>query len=213
MSDQIMEPIRTHPNVTTLKRTHLPAAIGVLTNAFTDDPLMNTLFAVSTSPFERSLKELMRFSCEVRLLLDWPLLGYWDNTQQLVGVAGLSLPGKPNWPPALKDVYAQLETVIGAESRARLEAYSQQADNNRPGKPHYQLGLIGVDPQHGGNGFGSELMRAFHRMADANPSSTGIWLDTENPRNVPWYQKHGYQILAETPFHNLTIWGMFRPKA
>jgi len=212
LSEQKLEPTRSHPNVIELNRTHLTAAVAVLTRAFAADPLMGTLFAVSVSPYERSLEELFRFSCEVRLLLDWPLLGYLHEGRQIVGVAGVSLPGKPDWPTALQNVYARLGEVIGAKSMARLEAYSRQADTHRPQAPHYQLGFIGVDPQYGAKGYGGEILGVFHRIADADPSSVGAWLDTENPRNIHWYRKHGYQVVAETQFYDLTIWGMFRPK-
>jgi len=205
-----VEHIRLQPNVTRLDRTHLPEAIELLSKSFRKDPMMQYLFELSTATYSHSLHEIFRFSCEVRLLLNWPLLGCWDTKHRLVGVAGLSLPGKTVWPPTLQKVYRDLKACIGVNASTLLEEYARQADTNRPKEPHYQLGMIGVDPQQQGHGYGGILLQVLHKMSEVHPSSTGIWLDTENPGNVPLYRRFGYQIRALTQWGDVQIWGMFR---
>ncbi|MBW1911604.1 MAG: GNAT family N-acetyltransferase [Deltaproteobacteria bacterium] len=192
-----METSKGQSTITHLDRTHLSAAISILADAFNNDPMMNYLFAPSISSYSRSLHEMFRFSCEVRLLLGWPLLGCWNSQNQLVGVAGLSLPGDADWPPSLQQVYRELQTCIGEKSSGLMETYSRLADTNRPKEPHYQLGMIGIDSKQQGHGYGGELIKVLHGMSEDDPFSTGVWLDTENPRNVPWYQKYGYQNLND----------------
>jgi ribosomal protein S18 acetylase RimI-like enzyme len=206
-----MEHIRVQPNITQVDRAYLHEAIDVLSKAFTNDPMMQYLFESSTATYSRSLYEMFRFSCEVRLLLNWPLLGCWDTQHRLVGVAGLSLPGKAVWPPTLQKVYEGLKACIGINASTLMEKYGSQADTNRPNEPHYQLGMIGIDPHQQGHGYGGMLLQVLHKMSEAHPTSTGIWLDTENPRNLPWYQRFGYQIRALTQLGDVQIWGMFRP--
>jgi ribosomal protein S18 acetylase RimI-like enzyme len=189
----------------------LSDAVGVLARAFADDPMVNYMLGVSQVPLEESLNELFLFSCEVRLLLDWPLLGVWGKNDRLVGVAGVTLPGDAQWPKALQDVYENLKVKIGSQAVSRLEAYSQLADTNRPAESHYQLGMIGVDPNYQGKGYGGHLLDTLSAMSESHSESTGVWLDTENPRNVPYYQRFGYKVKAHSTLDGIDIWGMFRP--
>ena len=129
-----MKAVSGNPTISHLDRSHLPDAIRVLADAFAQDPLMRYCFGVSDMDFEKSLHEMFRFACEVRLLLEWPLLGCWKNGK-LVGVAGASLPGSPKWPPALQNVYGELKASIGKTSSDIMEAYARLADTNRPGAP------------------------------------------------------------------------------
>ena len=85
-----MEHERISPEITVLDRVSLNEAIGVLSKAFANDPMMQYIFGPSIAAYSRSLYEMFRFSCEVRLMLNWPLLGCWDARCRLVGVAGLS---------------------------------------------------------------------------------------------------------------------------
>lgn len=197
--------------ITHLGRSQLSDAVGVLARAFTNDPMANYMMGVSRISLEESLHELFLFSCEVRLLLDWPLLGVWVEEEQLAGVAGITLPGDVQWPPSLQEVYANLKARIGKEAVSRLETYSRLADTNRPSTPHYQLGMIGVDPEHQGQGCGGQLLQTVNEMSESHPESTGVWLDTENPRNVPYYQRFGYEIKAHSMLNGIDVWGMFRP--
>jgi ribosomal protein S18 acetylase RimI-like enzyme len=197
--------------VISLSRGDLPAAVEVLCQAFKADPVVVYFFEVSHASHARSVAELYRLSCEVRLLLGWPLLGTLDEDGVLSGVAGLSLPGEHHWPAELAAVYEEFKACVGLESTARLEEYSRLADVHRPPLPHYQLGMIGVHPRAQGKGHASAMIRRLHRMSQADPESIGVWLDTENPRNVPIYQHLGYRIVAQEQLGPVTIWGMFRP--
>jgi GNAT superfamily N-acetyltransferase len=173
--------------------------------------MVNFMLGVSQVSLEESLNELFLFSCEVRLLLDWPLLGVWVENDRLAGVAGITMPGNVQWPKSLQDVYEKLKVKIGLQAVSRLETYSQLADTNRPTEPHFQLGMIGVDPVHQGKGCGGQLLETLNEMSASHSESTGIWLDTENPRNLPYYQRFGYEVHAHSTLDGIDVWGMFRP--
>ena len=72
--------------------------------------------------------------------------------------------------------------------------------------------MIGVAAEAQGSGHGRHLIEKFHEMSDKDAESTGVWLDTENPKNVSWYASFGYQVRAQSQLGDVTIWGMFRPK-
>ncbi len=198
------------PRVVSLARADLPVAIPVLVSAFLDDPLMRYVFADAPYSYEQNLYELFRFSCEVRLLLRWPLLGTFEGTT-LMGVAGITDPDETPWPTSLQTVYHEMQNFIGPTAATRFEQYATRANAHRPTKPHYHLGMIGVQPAAQGHGHGRTLLDAFHALSENHPQSTGTWLDTENPRSVVFYERCGYHIIAQTTFDHLTIWCMFRP--
>ncbi len=198
------------PRVVPLTRADLPVAIPILVSAFMDDPLMRYVFADAPHPYEQNLYELFRFSCEVRLLLAWPLLGSFADSA-LLGVAGITDPDETPWPATLQTVYHNMQRFIGPTAAARFEQYAARADAYRPNKPHYHLGMIGVHPAAQGQGHGRALLDTFHALSENHPRATGTWLDTENPRSVVFYERCGYHIIAQTNFDHLTIWCLFRP--
>jgi GNAT superfamily N-acetyltransferase len=71
--------------------------------------------------------------------------------------------------------------------------------------------MIGVLPGHRGKGIARELLDAVKEMALQHPSSAGICLSTEDASNVPFYQKFGYNIIAEVDVEDLHSWCMFLP--
>ena len=62
-----------------------------------------------------------------------------------------------------------------------------------PEEPHWYLFSIGVDPHHQGEGLGSLLMEHALPMSDAD--GTIAYLESSNPRNVPFYQRHGFEVM------------------
>ncbi len=188
---------------------HVDEAARLLANAFRDDPVMQYFYPFNDQRAKECRVALMRFACQVRLELNGPLLGLMEG-DRLWGVAGLSPPEKKPWPPSLNDHYSDLEKVVGPEAIQRQEAYSDLVDRHRPPESHYFVGVLGVDPEAWGRGFGRRLLDEAHRISNADPISQGVWLDTENPKNVDFYKHLGYQVVAEVPLDQLTIWCLYR---
>ncbi len=82
-------------------------------------------------------------------------------------------------------------------------------EKDHPKEPHYYLELLGVDPPWQGLGFGSRLMQQLTAWADAD--GVGCYLETAKPRNVPFYQRCGFQITKEIDVIGVHIWLMWRP--
>jgi GNAT superfamily N-acetyltransferase len=140
------------------------------------------------------------------------LIGCVDD-EAIYGVACISFPERPGWPPELDRVYEELKIQIGTESARRLEAYGRLSDEHRPDDPHHFLAVLGVDPHYQGRGLGRRLLEGIQRMAAAHPSSIGVALDTENPDNLPFYQRFGYKLTAESMLLDTKIWHFFRPSS
>jgi ribosomal protein S18 acetylase RimI-like enzyme len=63
-----------------------------------------------------------------------------------------------------------------------------------PEEPHWYLPLIGVDPLHQGRGCGSALMR--HALLVCDRDKTLAYLESSNSRNIPLYERHGFESLG-----------------
>ena len=55
--------------------------------------------------------------------------------------------------------------------------------------------LIGVDPARQGRGLGSALMK--HTLALCDAEGALAYLESSNPRNVPLYERHGFEVVGE----------------
>jgi ribosomal protein S18 acetylase RimI-like enzyme len=192
-----------------LGEQHLDESARLLANAFRDDPVMHYFYPFDEQQANQCRLALLRFACQVRLDLEWPLIGIVEGTR-VWGVAGISAPEKKSWPASLERHYKELEEVVGTEALQRQEAYSDLVDRSRPAEPHYFVGVLGVDPEAQGRGYGRRLLDEAHRMSKSDPQSYGVWLDTENPKNVGFYEHLGYEVVAEVRLEELTIWCLYR---
>jgi GNAT superfamily N-acetyltransferase len=76
---------------------------------------------------------------------------------------------------------------------------------------HWYLMVLGVDPPRQGRGVGGTLIQPILARADAE--HLPCYLETMKPRNVPFYERHGFQVLVEDdiPKGGPHFWTMKRP--
>jgi len=107
----------------------------------------------------------------------------------------------------------RIPSIVGTEASARftniirfVEAFHQRFAADR----HLYLQWLGVEPSRQGQGLGSATMTPELRRADAE--RLPCYLETFQPRNVPLYLKHGFQIMAEEvePASCLRAWFFLR---
>lgn len=77
-------------------------------------------------------------------------------------------------------------------------------------EPHWYLMILGVDPPRQGQGIGGQLIQPV--LARADVVGRACYLETTKARNVPFYQKHGFEVLGEDdiPGGGLHFWTMRR---
>jgi ribosomal protein S18 acetylase RimI-like enzyme len=75
---------------------------------------------------------------------------------------------------------------------------------------HWYLQLLAVEPEKQGKGYGSLLIRAMIKKIDLE--GLPVYLETNIEKNVPFYQKHGFEVLdhAIIPKTDVPNWGMLR---
>jgi GNAT superfamily N-acetyltransferase len=190
----------------------IDSAASMLARAFDGDPLMNAFFSRSPIPPDEARFELFRYSCLIRLYLDWPLIGLVEGSH-IRGVTCVSYPGTPDRPEEIERIYEHLKSRLGPASVQMLDQYAQIVDEHRPEESHHFLAVLGVDPDHHGRGFGGILLEEVHRQAALHPDSDGVALDTENPKNLSFYRRFGYELTAESDLAGIKIYHFFRPAA
>lgn len=115
------------------------------------------------------------------------------------GTAFGSGAGAALWlPPGIGPDEEALGAVMQSSlSPARFEhvmrVFGQMAKYH-PQEPHWYLPLIGVDPAHQGQGHGDALMR--HALAQCDDDRAPAYLESSNPRNLPFYRRYGFEQLG-----------------
>jgi ribosomal protein S18 acetylase RimI-like enzyme len=184
----LAEPVR-------LAEGQVTASGAVLARAFADDPMFTHVLA---DPVERE-----------RLML--PFMTAWTRYGLLFGevyVTAGPVEASAIWlpPDAVIRTPERLERAgltavvdaFSAGARARFDARIQHLGRVReaaPSVPHWHLPFIGVDPARQGLGLGSLLLRAGLSRVDQDAIECRLFTDA--PRNVPLYQRHGFEIAVE----------------
>jgi GNAT superfamily N-acetyltransferase len=83
-------------------------------------------------------------------------------------------------------------------------------EKNHPKEPHYYLWPLGVDPDHQGQGIGTELMRPVLERADAE--GMPAYLEATSTRNRDLFLRNGFEVIREVnwPGGGPPLWLMWR---
>lgn len=75
--------------------------------------------------------------------------------------------------------------------------------------PYIYLGVLGVDPSAQKKGLGGMLMD--YLCSTADKEGKAIYLETQSPENVRWYEKYGFEVLKNIKAEGyMTLWEMAR---
>ncbi len=88
--------------------------------------------------------------------------------------------------------------------------YMEQLHKRDVPPQHWYLWILGVDPSHQGQGLGGALIQPVLARADAE--GLPCYLESANPRNLPFYKRHGFEVVVEDdlPKGGPRIWTMKR---
>jgi ribosomal protein S18 acetylase RimI-like enzyme len=163
----------------------IDSVLGVITLAFSTDPFVRWL-TPDTATYVAMMPRVSR---------TFGASGFAHGTvDYLSGGAGAAM-----WvPPGVTADMDALGKIVATSAQPELlpdiDAFFQQVEEFHPTEPHWYLPLIGVDPAHHGEGLGTALMRHALRRADAD--GVPAYLESSNPRNIPFYQGFGFEIIG-----------------
>lgn len=188
------------PTVRVDRASDQDRAIATLLTAFVSDPVMRWLYPDPQ-------QYLTHFPVFARLLGGKAFehdSGY--SADDYRGVALWLPPGVQYDGEALGEL---LQRSVPERSQEAIFNVLEQVDTYHPTEPHWYLPAIGVDPNSQGKGYGSALLGSV--LAECDQQHMPAYLESSNNRNVPLYERHGFEVQGEiradgTP----TLWPMFR---
>ena len=182
----------------------------LLAAAFANDPTVRYVCDAESEAFNRRCYALYRSLVRLQLESGEPRLGIVHGGR-LVAACHLLRPAAtvPFWAEAMHAL--RLAWVLGPSGLMRGARFTRAQARWHPPEPHWYVVSIGVDPASQGQGYAGVLLRAIQQLSEADPKSSGVALDTQNPRNVPLYERFGFHVTREEEVGPLHSWCMFRP--
>jgi ribosomal protein S18 acetylase RimI-like enzyme len=191
-----------------LEADDLPAAIGIMTRGMRDNPLHISALGRETDVREARLNRMFTLALPM-ILRKGVLLGAFDG-DMLVGVAGMVPPGRCQ--PSLAGKIALLPRMIpaiGFRAFGRVGRWIAAWGAHDLREPHWHLGPVAVDAHLQGQGIGRVLMAEYCARLD-RMNAIG-YLETDKPGNVVFYEKFGFETVAEAQVVGTSNWFLRRP--
>ena len=183
----------------------LELLVDILADSFSADPVMNWII-----PAPQLYPDFFRL-----LIRDIFLprgVTHLDTGSRGVG---LWLPPGATFdvPPSLSLVGLVVKLLLkkGPRPLWRIPQQGAVFDRHHPHEPHYHLVFVGCRKANQGQGIGSALLKQGTRICDEQ--HLPAYLESSSELNVPLYQRHGFEIVAEEtlPKGGPHVWFMWRP--
>ena len=85
-----------------------------------------------------------------------------------------------------------VSTVFGVANVPRVLRRENAIRGAHPPTPFAHLWYVGVDPDRQGQGIGSRLLTEL--IEEYEQQHRPVYLETSTARNVPWYERHGFEV-------------------
>jgi GNAT superfamily N-acetyltransferase len=201
-----MTTMATTAAVRTVTRADGPAVTRALSGAFFDDPVFRWIYP----------DEGRRAGA---------LPGFFDLFGEAIGRHGVSLAvgdgvGAALWVPPGEQVVEEPEAAgfmralaaLAPEDAERLETCFEVMEAHHPAARCWYLNLLGVRPEHQGQGIGSAMLRV--ALARADEAGEPAYLEATTPANRRLYERHGFAVTGELVLPDgPTMWPMWRDPA
>lgn len=188
--------------VTAARPGDVPHLVADLHAAFMDDPVLGWAF-----PDEERRRRYGRhfFAMHARRLVPGGLTWRAEGGAALWAGAG-------RWRESpLQFLRLGAATFRGLGLRSALVARGLLGIESRhPRQEHLYLVAVGVRPEQQGLGLGTALLAP--GIAHADRLGLPAYLESSNVRNVPLYERHGFEVTEEVDLpRGPRVWLMWRP--
>lgn len=173
------------PTVTVMTSSDEDHAIATVVLAFAADPMARWTWP-HAHQYLAAMPQMIRAFASKAFTT-----GSAFRTDDCAGAALWLPPGASSDEEALGAV---IESTTAPSLAPETEAIFEQMAAFHPTGPHWYLPLIGVDPAHQGEGHGDALMG--HALARCDSEHAPAYLESSNPRNIPFYRRHGFEALG-----------------
>jgi ribosomal protein S18 acetylase RimI-like enzyme len=175
----------TTPIIKTATASDEAAAIAVVVLAFSTDPAARWTWPDPD-------RYLMHFPDAARAFGGKAFA--LDSAYCVDGYSGAALWLPPGIGPDEEALMALFQSTGSVQFQKHGAAVLEKMGSYHPQEPHWYLPLIGVDPFHQGKGYGSALMQ--RALVPCDRDQTLAYLESSNPKNIPLYERHGFELLG-----------------
>lgn len=164
---------------------HAAAAIGVITLAFSTDPVARWMYP-DANEYLRYFPEFIRAFAG---------RSFENGTAYLVpkaGGAALWLP--PTVEPDDDPLIGLFWSSTSNDVQKDLFPIFDQMGAFHPKESHWYLPMIGVEPAAQGRGIGASLMQ--HALANCDADDVPAYLESSNPRNISLYERFRFEVIG-----------------
>ena len=164
--------------------------VDILTRSFNDNKSVNYVIKQDAKRVER-IRKLMEYSFDVCFMFGDIFLSD-DKT----GCALIVLPDKKK--TTLKSILMDLKLIFSSMGLSNVKKAMDRESKIKKFHPEdhmYYLWFIGVHPNEQNKGTGSTLLNDVIKQGQMKNRS--ICLETSTIKNIPWYEKFGFEIYNE----------------
>lgn len=174
----------TSPQVETATAADEAVVIDTLMLAFAGDPMARWSWAAPATYLAAFPRFVRAFGGKAFEL----------GSAHLIGDSAAALWLPPDMHADDEAMGALMHDTIPESVQAEGLQVMQQMQSFHPAEPHWYLPLIGVDPARQGKGLGGALLD--HAIDRFDRDGAPAYLESSNLRNVPLYERHGFQALG-----------------
>jgi GNAT superfamily N-acetyltransferase len=173
----------------------LAAIRAVIGRAYADDPLSSWIFADAPSRVDACaiwyglFVETYARCAQVTWLADDQAVCLWHTPDD----PGLEWPDVPS-------IGGVLAALVGESGAERVGNALHPISDITPSEPHVYVNFLAVDPARQGRGAGGRAIAP--ALEAARAAGLGVRLESTNPRNLPFYERLGFQRHAELQLGN-----------
>ena len=171
--------------ITPLPSSERGAAIATVVAAFAADPVERWLWP-EADRYERFFPDFVA-------AFGGPAFEH-DSAWALADTGAVALWLAPGVESDEERVVDILSNTVTPDKHDDLFSTLEQMAVAHPTYPHWYLPWLAVAPSLQGRGLGAQLLK--HGLAIVDADGLPAFLETPNPRTVPLYERHGFEVIA-----------------
>jgi GNAT superfamily N-acetyltransferase len=168
----------------------LPTLAETLASAFFDDPVSAWMYADPAARPEQ-LRRWMRLVVEMGITRGHVYTAGENRAAAVWSPPDVTLFDEV-WAPRLAELMSE---QLGERAGAVLRALGRGLAEHPAQEPHFYLFTLGTHAESQGSGLGARVIEPVLALCDAQ--GLPARLESSNPRNLPFYRRHGFEVLAE----------------